>query len=106
MSRYKPGPLGPPPPQEDTDRPAPREVRRGRDAAIANLDKAIDSLTAASTAADEPALDQLLKDAILVRAEARHLQIDWDSVEPDMARLKRKVEALNLRLEQWLGGKR
>jgi hypothetical protein len=86
-----------------------RDLRAGRDAAIANLDRTIDSLIAAlrTPALATPcaaALNDLLKDAIVVRAEIRHLQVDWQTVASDMADLKDKMLALNSRLAMILHG--
>ena len=102
MKRLPKNPNAPPTIAETAHPPTPREVRLTRETAIKNLDKTIKSLSAALATREEPVLDQLLKDTIIIRSEFYHLQIDWASISMDMTSLKRRLAALNQKLEDWM----
>jgi hypothetical protein len=81
------------------DLPTTREIKASREAALASLDQTIGSLSRALAATNDGALSEFLKDALIIRAELRTLQIDRGTIGTTMRGVAERLRRLNRGLE-------
>lgn len=79
------------------------EIDRRRDASLADLDHAIESMAAELSGLEDAELHHLLKRAVLLRSELRHLDLDWRTVDDRMADIEQRLRRLR---EQWEAARR
>jgi len=82
------------------ERASTGDLYRRRADGLAGLDAAIDRMAAELAGLEDGDLHHLMKRAVLLRSELRHLDFDRRSVDFAMAEIERRLATLHDRLEE------